>query len=485
MNEAQSFTVCVAVLALGTVLVTPDISLQVLAISVAGISAFATRSLPEASIAILIFLAFLGIGAAPQEVIFSGFATNGFWLLVGGLIIGAAITSTGLGQQIAHLIFAYTGGYYGRAVWALSLGGLALGALVPSAIPRVIVMMPITLALAGTMGMQPGSRGHTGLLMTAVMMALVPTYAFLTANLPTIVEVGSIELLYGQKFTYGAYFIQHLPISIVRFAVLLAMLLAFGRHLLPAVAAPTKTEGDEDLSWTHPQKRLLWVLLASIVLWGTDTWHGIAPAWITLTAAIVLLLPMCGVFSAQAMKAEIDLSIAFVIAAVFCISAVITQIGLGTQIADLIVPALGLGHGNSFRDFLAVTGFSTAISHLTIAPATPIVLAPLAGSMSEATGWSINAVAMAHNVGFSTTALPYQSPPLLIGIAMARIPVGALTRLCLVSALVTTVDRHPADMGMVGLDRIYLALLRAAALPLAANCYEGWRMFHPTRTPAL
>jgi hypothetical protein len=86
-----------------------------------------------------------------------------------------------------------------------------------------------------------------------------------------------------------------------------------------------------------------------------------------------------------------------------------------------------------------IIGFSSALSHLTIAPATPIVLAPLASSMSEATGWSIKAVAMAHNVGFSTTALPYQSPPLLIGIAMARIPVGALTRLCLISALVTSV----------------------------------------------
>ena len=441
MSAGQSFAALVALSAFVAVLSTSNVSLHVLAISVAGITAFATRSLPEATIAIGIFLAFLSVGAAPQEVIFSGFAAGGFWLLVGGLIMGAAITSSGLSTQIAQRIFAYTGGSYVRAVWVLSLIGLALGALVPSAIPRVIVMMPITLALVGTMGLTPRTRGHTGLLMTSAMMTLVPTYAFLTANLPTIVEVGNIEILYGEHFTYGSYFVQNIPINLVRFGVLLMMLLAYGRGAVPK--SPLQEQGAESLPWTPSQHRLTWVMTVTIIFWATDTWHGIAPAWITLTAALILLLPWIGVFSPQAMKTEIDLSIAFLIASVFCISAVIANIGLGADIANIIVPAMGLGQGNSFWDFFAITGFSTALSHLTLAPATPIVLAPLAGSMSEATGWSINAVAMAHNIGFSTTALPFQSPPLLIGIAIARIPVGPLTRLCLVSAIVTTMIGIP------------------------------------------
>lgn len=437
LPASQGFASLIALAALVTLISTSDPSLRVLAISVAGITSFATRSLPEATTAILIFLAFLAIDVVPQEVIFSGFAASGFWLLVGGLVIGAAIASSGLGDQIARRIFVHTGESYSRAVWFLSLGGLLLGAFVPSAIPRVIVMMPITLSLARTMGMTQGSRGHTGLLMTAAMMTLVPTYTFLTANLPTIVEMGAVEILYDQHISYGAYFLQNAPINAVRFGVLLIMLLTFGRGTKstsePLTAIPERTD------LTLAQRRLMYVLIFAIVLWATDTWHGIAPAWVALTAAMVLLLPGVGVFGPQAMKTEIDFSIALLIASVFCISAVMTEIGLGAQIAEVVVPALRLGQGNSFWDLSAITGFSSALSHLTIAPATPIVLAPLAASMSEATGWSINAVAMAHNVGFSTTALPYQSPPLLIGIAMARIPVGALTRLCLISALVTSV----------------------------------------------
>jgi len=141
---------------------------------------------------------------------------------------------------------------------------LALGAFVPSAIPRVIVIMPITLSLARTMGMIPGSRGHTGLLMTAAMMTLVPTYTFLTANLPTIVEMGAIEILYDQHISYGAYFIQNAPINVVRFGVLLTMLLAFGRGT-KSTSEPLTDTGDSP-HLTTEQQRLLYVLIFAIGL---------------------------------------------------------------------------------------------------------------------------------------------------------------------------------------------------------------------------
>jgi hypothetical protein len=101
-----------------------------------------------------------------------------------------------------------------------------------------------------------------------------------------------------------------------------------------------------------------------------------------------------------------------------------------------------------------ITLFSSGLSHLTIAPATPIVLAPLAAAMAQAADWPIEAVAMAHNIGISTTILPYQSPPLLIGIAIAAIPVGPLTRICVLSAFFSTVLGLPltfAWWGAIGL----------------------------------
>jgi di/tricarboxylate transporter len=152
-----------------------DLKIRVAAISALALSIFATRLLPEVVTSLACFLAFIAIGAASNEVIFSGFASSSFWLLFAGLVIGSAITVTGLGQQVAVRIFQHTGNSYSNAALLLALSGLGLGVLVPSTLPRIIVLMPISLALAQTMGYAVGSRGHVGLTITAAISTLLPT----------------------------------------------------------------------------------------------------------------------------------------------------------------------------------------------------------------------------------------------------------------------------------------------------------------------
>lgn len=81
LSAAQGLAAIVTLAAVVTILATPDLSWRVMAISSAAITAFATRSLPEAVTALCVFLAFLAINAAPQEVIFSGLppAGSGCW----------------------------------------------------------------------------------------------------------------------------------------------------------------------------------------------------------------------------------------------------------------------------------------------------------------------------------------------------------------------------------------------------------------------
>ena len=269
-------------------------------------------------------------------------------------------------------------------------------------------------------------------------MTLLPTFAFLPANLPTIVELGAIEALYGVQFTFGDFFVQQAPINLLRFVVILGLVLPLGRGAVTTAATVT-----EPTPLSTAQRRLLILLLAAIGLWATDVWHHIPPAWVSLTAGMILLWPGFGVLPASAMKTDIDFSMAFFIAAVFCISAVVTQSGLGARLSDIFVPMLQLGQGNGLRDLYALTSFSAAISHLTTSPAAGVVLAPLAQSMSQATGWSIATITMIHNIGYSTTALPFQSPPLLIAIALAQIPVGLLTRVCLWTTVIVTLVGVP------------------------------------------
>ena len=428
-----------------------DVLIRVGAISGLSVALFATRLLPEIVTALGTFLAFIAIAAAPTEQIFSGFATSGFWLLFAGLVIGTAITSTGLGMQVALRIFQRTGDSYVKASILLALSGLGLGLLVPSTIPRVIVLMPIALSLAQTMGYSIGSRGHVGLTVTAATATLLPTYAFLTANLPTIIQFGAIETLYGIRPSYAQYFIEQVPINLVRFAALLVLMVPF---------APKRAESASALEVPKPftpmQQRLLWLMGVAIGFWATDTWHGISPAWVALTLAAVLLVPAFGMLDGTAMKSKIDMSPAFFLAAVFAISAVAQSTGLGTVVAERLIPLLGLTEGGDFRNLYSVTGLSMVLSHFTTAPAAPAVLAPLAGAFAAETGWPIETVAMVQVIGIATPILPYQAPPLIVAMALAQIPVQALLRVCAALAVVVAVVGLPVTylwwswLGMFG-----------------------------------
>ena len=104
-----------------------DVLMRTSAISGLALALFATRLLPEVVTALGCFLAFLMIDAAPNAVIFSGFTSGGFWLLFAGLIVGTAISVTGLGTQFALRIFQKTGDSYIKAALLLALSGLGLG----------------------------------------------------------------------------------------------------------------------------------------------------------------------------------------------------------------------------------------------------------------------------------------------------------------------------------------------------------------------
>ncbi|ROU04257.1 SLC13 family permease [Histidinibacterium lentulum] len=431
---AQGLAALVVAGAALTVLATgpDDMMIRVAAVSAASILLFATRVLPEAVTAAATFLGFIALAAAPPEVIFSGFATGGFWLLFGGLVIGTAVTETGLGRQVADRIHRRTGASYSRAVWLLALGGLGLALIVPSAIPRAVVMTPIAVSLAEAMGYRSGSREQIGLAITAATATLLPTYPFLPANLPAIIEVGAIEALYGVTTTYGAFFLEQMPVNLVRFAVLVPLMILFARGGTPPTSRP-EARPPEPLSGA--QARLLLLLFGAVALWATDTWHGIAPAWIALGCATLVLWPAFGIFDATAMRTKIDLSVAFFLAAVFAVSAVAGHTGLADALAGATVPLLHLGEAGGLRDLYAITGLSILVSHLTTAPAAPVLLAPLAGEMATATGWPINIVSTTHLIGIATTILPYQAPPFILAIALGRIPLKPLTLVCAVLAL--------------------------------------------------
>src|SRR3546814_2601162 len=130
------------------------------ALVVLSIGCWATMVGPEHLAALGFFLGAMVLHVGEAPVVFSGFASPAFWLVFGGLVIGAAVDRTGLGQRIARaLVGRFRGGYLSTVTGVVTVC-LALGFLMPSTMSRVILLLPIVLALAERLGYPDGSRGR-------------------------------------------------------------------------------------------------------------------------------------------------------------------------------------------------------------------------------------------------------------------------------------------------------------------------------------
>ena len=65
---------------------------------------WATGLVAEIVTALMFFALAMLLKLAPAQTVFSGFASAAFWLVTSGMVVGLAMTRTGLGERLARLL---------------------------------------------------------------------------------------------------------------------------------------------------------------------------------------------------------------------------------------------------------------------------------------------------------------------------------------------------------------------------------------------
>lgn len=409
-------------------------------ICLAAIGLWATGVFPESLTALLFFALCMFTKAAPGKIVFSGFMSSAFWLVLAGIVFGGAIKSTGLGDRVAHAIGNRLGRSFNKALAGVMLMGMGLAFVMPSSMGRIVLMVPLLLALSKHLGFEQGGKGWSGLVMGGIFACFLPSFAILPANLPNMVLAGSAEALLSFPLSYADYLLRHYPVlGLLKALTLYAVLWFFYRG-----EEPTKSEEPPPGPMSGAEKRLLGVLAVAISLWVTDGLHHVSPAWIGLAAAILCLLPQLKILPPKSL-ASTNLEPTIYVAGVVGLGAVIDHAGVGQLVGGAVIDALPLAEGAGFLDFVSLSGLAALVSLATTQPGVPAVLTPFANGLAAATGMSLAAVLGTQVAGFSTLLLPYQSPPLMMGIQLSHGKAADFTRICLAMALATVAILWPLD----------------------------------------
>lgn len=405
------------------------------------IALWATAALPEYLTALAFFLIAMLAEAAAPEVVFAGFASTAFWLVFAGLVLAAAVDRTGLGSRLAAILIKRLAGSYLRIIAGTVLVAMLLAFLLPSTMGRVMLLVPVILALAERIGFPPGSNGRTGMVLAAVLGTYLVAAGILPANVANIVMAGAVSTIYDIELQYGPYLILHFPVLGLGKAVVLVAAICW--------LFPDKPAGATDRMVPEPlrppARRLAIILGATLIFWATDFLHGLSPAWIGLAAALVCLMPGVGLLPQDEVRSRINIQPLIYIAGVLGVAALVHESGVGALLSRTLLAWLDLRPGTDAGNFFSLAALATGLGLVTTVPGMPAIFTPLAGDIAADTGWPLTSAAMVQVLGFSTVVLPYQLPPMMIGMALGGVRVRDGTRLTALTAAATLILLIPIN----------------------------------------
>ncbi|MFW2369119.1 MAG: SLC13 family permease [Desulforhopalus sp.] len=446
--SVQSFAV-LSSLILGLLLVafqpsflTPDAG-RAAAFTLVILSLWATGVIPEYLTALIFFTGSMLFNIAPPNIIFSGFSSGALWLIFGGLILGVAINVTGLGKRIAAKVAARLNRGYTGLICGLVLSSALSGLLMPSALGRVVLLVPIAMTIAEQFGFKKGRKGYTGVVCAAVLGCFLPGFAILPANVPNMVLAGLSETLYQYSPLYGEYLLLHFPVLGIIKSLLLCLLILI---LFPdTIANGQEVMRQQAEPMTSNEKVLSLILLVMLALWISDFLHNISPAWVAMAGACIVLMPFVNIVQPQLFQQKINFGSLFYIAGILGLGQMINYTGLGSSLAKQCINILPLDVGTPFLNYMFLSSLSMFTGIFTTQPGIPAVLTPFAAELAVSTGFPVKVILMSQVLGFSQPLFPYQVPPLLIGLQMAGVHLFEGFKLCFFLAIGAIVLLYPAD----------------------------------------
>src|SRR5215831_15877060 len=388
-----------------------------LVVLLAALPALLLDALLEGVLALWLAGAWVVFGITTPAVALSGFASPSWVLVVSVLIIGAAITATGVLYRLALATITFMRGGFAGEVIALSCAGLLMGPAVPNATSRIIIIAPMLRELVEALGYSLTSKAAAGLAM-AVLIGFGQMAAMFLTSSTTAVLVSAVlpaqahgEINWITWAKYGS------PLNTILFVGLVASILWVYWPAAGERQASSRRRQSLELQrallgrMSRDEKIAVGVGIGLLAGFITEPLHGINPAWVAVLASGVLAATR--VVTTNTLRA-VNWNFALLFGVLISLATVFARTGLDRWIADRVT--VGIGDLRSFRlSFLVIlTLFCFAISFVVrwqaAAPLVTIAMTPVAAA-AGVHPFIVGLIAVVACNGFW---VPYQSTTYLV-----------------------------------------------------------------------
>jgi len=410
-----------------------------------GIALFAAlawtgRPVPLEFSSLVVLLALPATGLLSFAETFEAFTGPAVWLVFAGMVLSHMLLDLEMGQTLADRMVGFLAGGRLRLLLSLHALGLASAFLVPSAVVRVLLLLPLAEAVAARLG-----NGDDRRLRATVVLSLVCSTYFggggvLTGGVPNLVVVGQYQASTGITVYWSEWLAWMFPVNGLARTGLCAVVIWFlqARHL-PASwdrPAPRAAREPDRRQWAAAA-----ILTVGVLMWATDAVHHVPPVYVGLVLALLCIAPRWGPLPASSLR---DLNFPFLLylAALFAIGDAVQASGLGERFVSAGTASVGLGDAPLWARYLAVTAVTLPLDFLMDIAAVAGVTTPVIVDLASGHGMQAMTAAMAVAMATTVVFLPYQSAPFMVPLEQRCIGlrdlVAAMTAISALSVLLVT-----------------------------------------------
>lgn len=284
-----------------------------------------------------LYLALLIIFKVSEPVvIFSPWTGSTMYLVIGAYLIASAVKSSGLGERIAYkFIIKYVNSYNSIIISIFILTAI-LSILIPHPWPRAFLIMSVMSVVIKSANIPKEDSIKIGF---TVFASSVPiSTIFLTGDSvinPLAVQSSGMTISWFQWFAYMG------PPSILASVLTCVLILILFKPTKEVTI--NKEKMKEKLNSlghlsTIEKRTIVWLTIA-VVLWLTDSIHGINIGWITLLISMLMSFPIIGGILSPKQWGEVPVHVLLFLTAAMTIGKVGAVTGMNNWIAEAILPS--------------------------------------------------------------------------------------------------------------------------------------------------
>ncbi len=347
---------------------------------------------------------------APKEMLESWTSSIG-WLLLGSLMLGAAMIRTGLAGRIAVWAMYVTRGSFTRLLWGILMAGILLAPCSPSPTGKGAILVVICAGICQALGLKRHSREAAAVLMAGFMAVSASRLIFLTAGSDVILYTRLFTEATGTAISWTGYLIHNgIPAIIYSILSLAAVLLVLrprpalgAREYIDAQHAALPAVSSDEI------KAMAFILLM-IAVFITESLHKLDSGWLLLLLGVATALPGIRLTTNETVE-KLPYGAVFFVVGSMCIGSAAKATGAGQSLAGLIMPFLG----GSDLYMLVSTYVAGSLLNFLLTPlaALAALTVPLA-DMAVGFGANPLPVAYAFSYGTDQYLFPYEISALLL-----------------------------------------------------------------------